>query len=242
MVDSNEASRHADRIKVLETVGNVEVHQLEVGDYLVNGKDRKILIERKSYADFRQSLLDGRLFAQLQALSASKEQGFEPYILLEASSMSEMAWITTQAGKKRYVRRPTEWVQFFADNPSWMKTFFVLLVDIGKFGVSIIVTEGPEETTKKIVGLAAEVGHAKRTAYPWRDGFKKEWGNDKKKQYVLDAFGPSVRKTLLEQYKTIDVIVDALEKNGAEPFSRLKVGKKAMGLKKAQEIYDVLTQ
>src|ERR1700732_2982419 len=46
----------------------VQIEHLLVGDYCIDGA---VLIERKTAADFAQSLIDGRLFAQAGRLSTS---------------------------------------------------------------------------------------------------------------------------------------------------------------------------
>jgi Fanconi anemia group M protein len=50
---------------------------LDVGDYLI---DDGVLVERKTYADFATSLVDGRLFPQAAALAKSRHR---PVVLLE---------------------------------------------------------------------------------------------------------------------------------------------------------------
>lgn len=46
----------------------IEVAHLSVGDYCVQ---RRVLVERKTAADFAASLIDGRLFRQAAALAAA---------------------------------------------------------------------------------------------------------------------------------------------------------------------------
>jgi len=46
----------------------IEVARLSVGDYCVQ---RRVLVERKTAADFAASLIDGRLFRQAAALAAA---------------------------------------------------------------------------------------------------------------------------------------------------------------------------
>jgi DNA excision repair protein ERCC-4 len=55
----------------------VEMAHLDVGDYLI---DAGVIIERKTYADFATSLVDGRLFPQAAALAQSRHR---PVVLLE---------------------------------------------------------------------------------------------------------------------------------------------------------------
>ncbi len=58
---------------------NIHLSRLETGDYIINNQ---IIIERKSAADFIQSLLSGRLFSQCSRLV---RMGMQPLILLEGN-------------------------------------------------------------------------------------------------------------------------------------------------------------
>ena len=49
----------------------VEIARLEVGDYRV---ERRVVVERKTVADFAASLIDGRLFQQAAALALAPER------------------------------------------------------------------------------------------------------------------------------------------------------------------------
>ncbi len=60
-----------------------KIERLEVGDVLI---DRRILIERKTAADFAASLVDGRLFRQAAELRAS---AFEPVFIVEGEFTTE---------------------------------------------------------------------------------------------------------------------------------------------------------
>jgi Fanconi anemia group M protein len=66
----------------LEKTGKamVKVEHLSVGDYCVDGA---VLIERKTAADFAQSLMDGRLFSQAGRMSSSP---FRPAYIIEGTS------------------------------------------------------------------------------------------------------------------------------------------------------------
>ncbi len=56
---------------------DVRIRQLPVGDYLIDGS---VVVERKTYADFASSLIDGRLFPQAAALARCPHR---PLMLLE---------------------------------------------------------------------------------------------------------------------------------------------------------------
>ena len=46
----------------------IKIEQLSVGDYCIDGA---VLFERKTAADFAQSLIDGRLFGQAKRMATS---------------------------------------------------------------------------------------------------------------------------------------------------------------------------
>jgi hypothetical protein len=56
---------------------DVQVVHLPIGDYFI---DSGVVVERKTYADFAISLVDGRLFSQAAALAQSPHR---PVVLLE---------------------------------------------------------------------------------------------------------------------------------------------------------------
>lgn len=63
-------------VKELSDKCRVIVKQLDVGDYILS---EDVIVERKTVSDFLNSLIDGRLFAQVRNLSDSKS----PLIILE---------------------------------------------------------------------------------------------------------------------------------------------------------------
>jgi ERCC4-type nuclease len=56
---------------------NVHMADLPIGDYCIDGG---VVVDRKTYADFATSLVDGRLFTQAAALARSPHR---PVVLLE---------------------------------------------------------------------------------------------------------------------------------------------------------------
>ena len=79
VVDDRE--RPSGVVAELEKAGKamVKVEHLSVGDYCVDGA---VLIERKTAADFAQSLMDGRLFSQAGRMSSSP---FRPAYIIEGT-------------------------------------------------------------------------------------------------------------------------------------------------------------
>ncbi len=80
VVDDRERSSGA--VPELEKLGRVviKIERLAVGDYCVDGA---VVIERKTAADFAQSLIDGRLFAQAGRIETSH---LRPAYVMEGTS------------------------------------------------------------------------------------------------------------------------------------------------------------
>ncbi len=69
-------------LKEFESDGfELRTAQLEVGDFLLSDR---LCIERKTFEDFLQSIIDGRLFSQIKALAGNFER---PILLLEGTSL-----------------------------------------------------------------------------------------------------------------------------------------------------------
>src|SRR5580704_19226105 len=80
VVDDRE--RPSGVVPELEKLGRVvvKIEHLSLGDYCIDGA---VLIERKTAADFAQSLIDGRLFGQAVRMATSS---LRPAYILEGSS------------------------------------------------------------------------------------------------------------------------------------------------------------
>jgi DNA excision repair protein ERCC-4 len=76
---------------------------LTVGDYVVGAG---VLVERKTYADFAMSLVDGRLFPQAAALARSPHR---PVVLLEGPKPSRMPDVHPHALKGAIVSLAVMW-------------------------------------------------------------------------------------------------------------------------------------
>jgi ERCC4-type nuclease len=86
-VVADDRERPSGVIAELEKAGKaiVKVEHLLVGDYCVDGS---VLIERKTAADFAQSLMDGRLFSQAGRMSSSP---FRPAYIIEGPAQNGAA-------------------------------------------------------------------------------------------------------------------------------------------------------
>src|SRR3989338_985460 len=80
-VDNRELSSRV--VAILEKRCVVREKQLDVADYLLS---EHVAVERKTSADFLQSMTDGRLFEQLARLSNAYDS---PLLIIEGSSLFE---------------------------------------------------------------------------------------------------------------------------------------------------------
>ncbi len=80
------SERHAALLDLVRRSADFEVHleQLTIGDYVIDGR---VIVERKTYADFAASLVDGRLFPQAAALARRPDR---TVVLLEGPRPSQM--------------------------------------------------------------------------------------------------------------------------------------------------------
>jgi Fanconi anemia group M protein len=79
------------------------VRRLAVGDILIR---KRILIERKTAADFEASMLDGRLFAQAEALAG---QPFDALILIEGAFQRESNHLSGSALRQAMLSLVMDW-------------------------------------------------------------------------------------------------------------------------------------
>lgn len=174
VVDSRENSK----MKVEEKIKDVTVSPLEVGDYIIQGLEKNIIIERKTVQDLISSSYD-RLWSQLKALANSREQGYEPYLVVEMNYI-----FNPKVGK------PTTLNVFFKCIPEKEMTFYSILYATSLFHVPILYTKDFQGTCKLIEYLNEKIGKPKeKKELPERVGFKKDWNIEKKREYWFEAFG-----------------------------------------------------
>ena len=83
---------------------DVHITHLRVGDYIIDGG---VVVERKTYADFATSLVDGRLFPQAAALAQSPHR---PVVLLEGPKPLRMPDVHPHALKGAIVSLAVMWI------------------------------------------------------------------------------------------------------------------------------------
>ena len=82
---------------------DVQMVHLPIGDYFIDGG---VVVERKTYADFATSLVDGRLFPQAAALAQSPHR---PVVLLEGPKSLQMPDVHPHALKGAIVSLAVMW-------------------------------------------------------------------------------------------------------------------------------------
>ena len=159
----------------------VEIARLEVGDYRV---ERRVVVERKTAADFAASLIDGRLFQQAAALALAPERAV---LTLEGR---EQEWRAT--GVRREALQGA-------------------LITIGVFfGVAVLHSDAPEETARLLVYLGRQAQRAAQGGLP-RPGYRPK-GKRARQLFLLQGLpgvGPERAARLLERFGSVQAVVAA---------------------------------
>jgi ERCC4-type nuclease len=159
----------------------VEVARLEVGDYRV---ERRVVVERKTVADFGASLIDGRLFRQVAALALAPERAA---LIIEGD---HQAWHDT--GVRREALQGA-------------------LITIGVFfGVAILHSDAPEETARLLVYLGRQAQRTAQGGLP-RPGYRPK-GKRARQLFLLQGLpgvGPERAARLLERFGSVQAVVTA---------------------------------
>lgn len=189
---------------------DVELHlkQLEVGDFVI-GPD--IVIERKAVDDFISSILDGRLLSQLMSMSQSYAR---PLLLLEG--------------------RPED--LFVVRNIHENAIIGMLSTIALTYRIPILFTKDARESAKYVYLMAKREQLGKEKEIRLRLG-RKGLSLEEQQQFIVESLpsvGPSLAKTLLEHFGSIQKIANA-------NLDELKEVEK-IGPKKAQTILKVFTE
>ena len=102
-VDPSERNAAVLRLARECEVFDVQMAHLPIGDYVIDGG---VVVERKTYADFATSLVDGRLFPQAAALAQSPQR---PVVLLEGPRPLRMPDVHPHALKGAIVSLAVIW-------------------------------------------------------------------------------------------------------------------------------------
>ncbi len=172
-------------MKLLREKANLELKQLEVGDYLLSDR---VVVERKNVDDFLQSIVDGRLLTQ----AAELVRNFEiPIIILEN-------------GEDIYSIRNI--------HPNAVRgALAALAVD---FGISVIPSNSEEDTAEILYTIAKrEQLDEQRTIR--LHGEKKPMTLTEKQLFVVESLpnvSGVLARRLLEQFGSVQNLANASEK------------------------------
>ncbi len=159
----------------------IEIARLRVGDYRV---ERRVVVERKTAADFAASLIDGRLFRQAAALAMAPERAV---LVLEGSDK--------------------DWQDIGVRHEAVQGA----LIAVGVFyGVVVLRSDGPEETARLLVYLGRQARRSAHGGLP-RSGYRPK-GKRARQLFLLQGLpgvGPERAARLLERFGSVEAIMTA---------------------------------
>jgi ERCC4-related helicase len=202
--DSREKSSGALKYLVDKDV-EVSMKTLDVGDFILSGR---VGVERKEVRDFVDSLIDKRLLQQVQALKKSYER---PLLIIEGSEDI----FSVRKVHPSAIRGMLAWI----------------VIDLK---VPVVYTKDFRETAEMMITIAKREQEENSKDFGIR-GERKPLSDTELQEYIMSGLpgvGPSLAKSLLSKFKTIEKIVNASE-------DELKEVDK-IGSKKALEIQRIL--
>lgn len=178
-------NREKNSMVISELISNsaeIKFERLNVGDYIIGN----IAIERKTINDFISSMLNKRLFRQIEELKQYKKQ----FIILEGSYDDINNGMNINSVKG------------------------MILSIILDFNIPVIITKDCEETASFLVLLDKRQGKSK-TEFSIK-AKKRTYNLAEQQQFVLESFpgiGPKTAKKLLKKFKTIKAVINAKPEN-----------------------------
>jgi Fanconi anemia group M protein len=180
------SERHAALVDLARNCGDfdVQLERLAIGDYFI---DRGVVVERKTYADFATSLVDGRLFPQAAALARSPHR---PVVLLEGPKPSRMPDVHPHALKGAILSLAVMW------------------------RLPVLHARDPEDALRILRFLARQVGNSEPRILRRYDRKPKRLAS--RRLYVLQGLsgvGPALAQQLLIRFGSVERVVTADEKS-----------------------------
>ncbi len=165
---------------------DIEFKELKVADYIVN----EIAVERKTIEDFIGSLLNKRLFRQLEEL----QQYNKKLLLIEGLEHQNIYKSNDEYEENKE-----------GIHPNAIRGF-ILSISL-KYNIPIIFSQNYEDTARYLSILAKKKNDESSIR-----ASKKFLSIKEQKQYILEGFpgiGPKSAKKLLQKYKTLHEIFNA---------------------------------
>jgi Fanconi anemia group M protein len=178
------SERHAALLDLVRRSADFEVHleQLAIGDYVIDGG---VIVERKTYADFATSLVDGRLFQQAAALARSPHR---TVVLLEGPKPSQMPDVHRHALQGAVVSLAVMW------------------------RLPVVHARDPVDSLRILRFLAQQVARTNPEVLRRYDRQPKRFAS--RKLYVLQGLpgiGPALANRLLLHFGSVENVVTATE-------------------------------
>jgi DNA excision repair protein ERCC-4 len=161
---------------------DVQMVHLPIGDYFI---DSGVVVERKTYADFAISLVDGRLFPQAAALAQSPHR---PVVLLEGPKPLRMPDVHPHALKGAIVSLAVMW------------------------RLPVLHARDPEDALRIMRFLARQVGDPEQPILRRYDRKPKRVAS--RRLYVLQGLsgvGPALAQRLLIRFGSVERVMTADE-------------------------------
>jgi DNA excision repair protein ERCC-4 len=154
----------------------VKIEHLTVGDYCIDGA---VLIERKSAADFAQSLIDGRLFSQARQMANSP---LRTAYILEGSS--------------------AEWLGLGVSREAMQGALVTLMLI---FDIPVFRSSGPAESARLIFYIGSQLARLRDPEHvPYRQAkLKRKKSRQLRVLQGLPGIGRDRARRLLERFKTV---------------------------------------
>ncbi len=173
---------------LLEKKANTQHEQLEIGDYLIED----IIIERKPFSDFVGSVIDKRLFTQLQEMKKYPKQ----FLLIEGFNY--------------------DYNKFNVHENAIRGMLLSVAID---YQIPIIYTENEEDTANFLI-LTAKRHEKPRPEVGLRQS-KTFKTTEERKQFILEGFpgvGPVAAKNILDKFPTLRETFNKTEEEIKEIF------------------------
>lgn len=186
-ITADDREKSSGIIRELVNLGvKMELKRLDIGDYLVS---KRCCVEYKTVPDFVDSIIDGRLLAQIRELRKHVER---PLIIIEGT-------------EDLYSQRNL--------HPNAIRGMLATITI--SYGIPVIQTKTFRETASLLALIAKREQEAETHAYS-AHGSKKPLSLPELQEYIVSALpgvGPLLVRPLLEKFGNIKNIVNATEED-----------------------------
>lgn len=179
VVDKRE--RNTDLLSELEKTCDVTMMMMDIGDYLVSDR---VCIERKTIRDFESSLVNGRLFNQVKALSENYEL---PILIIEGDRD-----------------------EFMMNSNSIEGAIISIYI---RYGVQSILSDSPEDTARILYNITKHEEREDNTEPSPKKG-RKALSDSRFMEYIvgnIPGVGGKLARSLLERFGSVSSIAGATQ-------------------------------